>query len=242
MSSHDSAQAFLQENLARTAGLHAARRADPTLAASLHRLARWQAVRLRQTYPDLAGEPRYAAAIRFFENDLYGGGDFEDRDSDLARVVPVMSRMLPDKVIFTVAQAVELNVLSHELDAHLLECLPDPGAPFDVASYCSAYRAMARRDERVRQIGLIGAVGAALDSHVRKPLVRTALAMMRRPAHLAGFGALHDFLERGFRAFRDMHGAQAFLAIVTSREAALMDRIFAGDAAPFTDPMTARPA
>ncbi|MEO5702140.1 MAG: hypothetical protein ABIS17_06830 [Casimicrobiaceae bacterium] len=242
MSSHHSAQAFLQEQLARTARLHAARRADPTRAASLHRLARWQAVRLRQTYPDLAVEPRYAAAIRFFENDLYGGGDFGNHDSDLARATSVMSRMLPEKVILTVAEAVELNVLSHELDAALLDRLPDPGAPFDVASYCGAYRAMARRDERERQIGLIGAVGAALDAHVRKPLVRTALAMMRRPAHLAGFGALHDFLERGFRAFRDMHGAHAFLAIVTSREASLMDRIFAGDAAPFADPMGVRPA
>ncbi len=236
VSPHLTAPIALQEQLARTARLHARRRDQPALAAALRRLARWQALRLRQTYADLAAQPRYAAAIRFFENDLYGGGDFEARDADLARVVPMMVRMLPARVIHTVAEAVELNALSHELDAALIEHLSHPDADIDVAAYCRAYRTTDRRRDRERQIQLIGSVGSALDVHVRKPLVRSALVMMRKPAHLSGFGALHQFLERGFGAFRGMHGAEAFLAIITERESALMERIFAGDAAPFENP------
>ena len=68
------------------------------------------------TYADLAAQPRYADAIAFFLSDLYGGADFAQRDADLARVVPVMTRMLPGRVIATIGEATELNVLSQELD------------------------------------------------------------------------------------------------------------------------------
>ena len=207
------------------------------MAGALQRLAKWQSLRLRHTYADLAAQPRYTQAITFFENDLYGSGDFTKRDADLARVVPIMVRMLPERVIATVAEAVELNGLSHDLDTELLTRLPRLDAPIAVPQYCDAYRAMGGRELRERQIRLIGDLGAALDQHVRRPLVRSALLMMRKPAHVAGFGALHDFLERGFAGFRAMHGAEAFMRTVVDRETALMERIFRGDPAPFPDPL-----
>jgi hypothetical protein len=37
------------------------------------------------------------------------------------------------------------------------------------------------------------------------------LKLMRGPAHLAGLGELHEFLERGFNAFRGMGSASEFL-------------------------------
>ena len=106
--------------------LHARARRNPLLAGALDRVS---AVGRRggcaMTYADLAADPRYAGAIEFFQNDLYGGGDFAQRDADLVRVVPVMMRVLPEPVIVTVARAVELNALSQELDRALLVDLPD---------------------------------------------------------------------------------------------------------------------
>ena len=63
---------------------------------------------------------------------------------------------------------------------------------------------------------------------MQKPLVRTALAMMRQPARLAGMSALQDFLERGFAAFRAMGGAETFLATIEERETQIMDAIVGG--------------
>ena len=40
--------------------------------------------RLRTTYVDLAADPRYTAAVQFFQNDLYSGADYSRRDADLA--------------------------------------------------------------------------------------------------------------------------------------------------------------
>jgi len=147
-----------------------------------------------------------------------------------------MVRVLPGGVIATISDAMELSAVSRELDRALLEKLP-PRAPLSVETYCAAYRLLANRSARERQIALIVAVGRALDRYVGKTLTRSALAAMRQPARVAGLSALQDFLERGFAAFRQMRGADEFLATVETRETALMNAIFDGDCAPFSDPM-----
>jgi hypothetical protein len=226
----------LANALDRVLRLHAARSADASLAQALDRLSAWQARRLYNTYADLAVDPRYRVAVEFFQNDLYGSGDFARRDGDLARVVPAMGRMLPASVIATVARAVELNALAHELDRALIVHLPATENGIAVADYCRAYRATGEAPLRARQIALISEVGNALDRYVRMPMVGGALLMMRKPAHAAGLGALQAFLERGFDAFRRMKGARNFLATIDARERRINDAIFAGDDAPFPPP------
>lgn len=233
---------MLVTELANVARLRAERDANPILAGALQRLATWQARRLRMTYDDLAAQERYADAILFFQTDLYGSVDFAQRDADLARVVPMMVRMLPEAVIATIAKAVELDALSQTLDRALLARLPRADGQFSVAEYSRAYRRIGKRSERERQIRLIGEIGSRLAGFVQKPLVRAALAMMRQPARLAGFSALHDFLERGFVAFGKMGDATEFLATIDTRERALMEALLAGETAPFPDPLTPRAA
>ena len=103
-------------------------RAQP---ARLAELKAWQAQRLARTYADLVGQPRYAAATRFFLEDLYGPKDFSARDGELLRIVPVMERLLPDSALETAALAIELEALSERLDHALARALP-PG-PLDEA-------------------------------------------------------------------------------------------------------------
>ena len=228
-----SAETALIRELEHAQRLHQARQASPRLAAALDRIAGWQSRRLNATYADLVRDPRYA--IRFFQSDLYGPGDYSRRDADLARVVPLMVRVLPEGVIAVIAKAIELSALSHELDRALVARLGED-APLSVVSYCSAYRACDNRSERERQIALIVEVGTALDRYVHMPLLRSALAAMRRPARIAGVGALQEFLERGLLSFRGMKGAGEFLAVIKTRETAVMQAILAGVEAPFAEP------
>jgi hypothetical protein len=129
-----------------------------------------------------------------------------------------------------------LNALAQELDRSLLAYLPNAAGSFSVAEYCAAYRSMNDRAGRARQIRLTLAVGRALDSFVGSRLIRAALVVMREPARIADMMVLHDFLERGFRAFRRMRGADVFLATIAERETALMETIFEGASAPFVQP------
>ena len=231
------AQAVLVRELTRVQRLHAERAANPILAGALERLADWQARRLRATYADLAADQRYSEAIRFFQNDLYGAADFSRRDADLARVVPMLVRVLPESIIMTAAAAVELNALSQELDRVLLSRLSRANGYFTVADYCKAYRRAGNYPLRHRQIKLTVDVGTAIDRSVNNAFVRTALAMMRQPARLAGLSALQDFLERGFDAFKRMKGAQVFLALIDERETRINEAIIGGADDPFPAPV-----
>lgn len=225
----------MRDNLARVRSIRAASRRSGQDRTTLRT---WQADRLARTYADLLADPRYLPAARFFLEDLYGPKDFTERDDEVARILPTMTRLLPVSAVQTFALAVELDCLSEQLDAALTDALREANAPgkpllIDAAAYAAAFRKCANRAEREQQIALVGKIGVALDGLARKPLVAKAVEMMRRPAHAAGLGELHEFLERGFLAFRHMNGANEFLAIIDRRERQILKRLFAGDPDPF---------
>jgi hypothetical protein len=233
------AQTDLMTELERARRLHDERAASPRLASALDRIADFQARRLDATYRDLALDPRYRDAIAFFRSDLYGPGDFSRRDADLARVVPMMRRLVPAGAMATMTMAIQLSVLSQELDRALLHRL-DVDAPLRVATYCVAYRGCANRAVRMQQIALIGRIGSGLDRYVHSPLLRKTLAVMRVPAKAAGLATLQRFLERGVASFASMRGATEFLGTIATRETALMNEIFAGNDTPFPEPLDHR--
>ncbi len=231
-----SAYAALVGELLRVRAFNIERAANPILSGALERLGRWQSRRMAMTYADLAQSPSHSAAIAFFQSDLYSGADFSRRDADLARVVPLMVKVLPERVVASVATAMALNALSQELDRQVLAWMQRVDGHITVADYCRAYRRAGNLPARRRQIGMIVEVGTALDEFVRKRRVRGALRMMRRPAHLAGLGTLQDFLERGFAAFHRMNGAAEFLATIEARETAILEAIEGGANHVFPDP------
>jgi hypothetical protein len=197
----------------------------------LAELQRWQSRRLLRSHSDLRASPRYRKAIEFFFEDLYGGGDPRARDRDLARVQHVMERLLPRKALRALCLAIDLEVLSQQLDAEVVARLP-PG-PITVESYAEGYRRAARATDRARQIELIGVIGRYLDAVAHKPFVHGLVRLARGPAHAAGFGALQDLLERGLDAFEAMDGSEEFLAIIRDREIRSMKRILSRTPDPF---------
>ena len=219
----------LAEHLRRLKDLRGAGSARPVRLAELKR---FQSQRLARSYQDLASQPRYRAATAFFLDDIYGPKDFSARDQEMLRILPVMCRILPASAVETAALAIELEALSEDLDHRLAAALPE--GSLDDAAYAKAYRESSRRDERIRQIDLIEAVGRRLDALVKKPLVSQMLKLMRRPAHMAGMGDLQDFLEQGFASFREMKGADEFLATLRSREEKILSRLFSGAPEPFS--------
>jgi hypothetical protein len=231
----------LRDGVARVRALREAARADPVLGQDRLLVRAWQADRLARTYPDLLASPRYGAAAAFFLSDLYGPKDFSARDEAVGRIIPTMTRMLPGAALETIALAVELDALSEDLDQQLAAGLRrrQPGAralTITESSYADAYRAAGSRPARERQIWLVSHIGTALDRLARKPLIAGALRVMEAPARATGLGALHEFLARGFEAFRDMRGAEEFLATIEARESRINAQLFAGDEHPFETP------
>ncbi len=219
----------LAEAARAVAALRASIAADPGERARLHAVKQWQAHRLARTHHDLLSEPRHGMAARFFLDDLYGAKDFSQRDAELARIVPLMSALLPGAALATVADAVEMDALSERLDLDLARRLrAGKAAAIDEAAYAEAYRAGGSRAERERQLALIGSIGRSLDRLVRHPMLGRLLHAMAAPARLAGLSNMQDFLSRGFDAFRAIGGASDFLGRIERRERAILEALYAG--------------
>ena len=232
--SSEQAGARLAAQLRRVTELRRQARAHAELGDAHLALKAWQAARLARTYPDLLAHPRYGDAARFFFDELYGGRDYTQRDADVARILPKLIAMLPAAALSVIADAVELDALSEDLDMQMTIRLGGAGAAgLDDASYCDAFRACGTREARAHQLFLMRHIGDALDRLTRMPLLATTLKLMRGPARMAGLGALQEFLERGFHAFKAMRGAETFLATIEGREGRLLANIYAGAQDPF---------
>ncbi|WP_153117308.1 FFLEELY motif protein [Rhodocyclus tenuis] len=237
--SKEALAAALRRHLSAAAELR--RRAPPGSTEGDDRLAlrAWQAARLAESHAHFLASERFGEASRFFLDDLYGPKDFSERDEEVERILPMLVAMLPESALQAMALAVELDALSEDLDAAMIAELRRTAAPatapgrvgeIDVGRYVAAYVTVGRRPERLRQIALIGEVGAILEHLARKSLLSTLLKLMAGPAQLAGLGELHAFLAHGFAAFRRMgDDASEFLDGVARGEKRLLERLFAGD-------------
>ena len=205
---------------------------DPKLAL----LRQWQAERLADTYADLIQKRKYTLAGQFFLNDIYAAKDFSQRDNDLEYLYDVMSSILPKFLLALVENTIELNNLSKILDSQLLTVLEnDLGLTDHITPkmYTDGYRICNNYEQRKTQIDLILEVGRQVDLGTRIPLVGTAIRLASGPSQRAGWGDVHGFLERGFKAFKRMRGAKYFLHTVEKREMYILNQIFEGNTNPF---------
>lgn len=211
-------------------------RSKEKLSPEMALLRRWQSQRLAHTHADLLTDPHYRAAARFFLSDIYASRDFSHRDQSIEQIYRAMDDVLPPLMRKTLQQVVTLNNLTQRLDQELLHILTTELGMTDTLTaeqYTEAYRISDDYEERKQQIELIVQAGFGIEQLTHMPLVSTALRLAAIPAKLAGWADVHDFFERGFVAFRTMDGAALFLQTLSTRELALLDRIFAGKRNPF---------
>lgn len=227
----DSTLGRLYRQLHRVAALREQMRVHPEDQQDRDRLRQWQADRLGRTHRDLLESDRYGPAAKFFLTDLYGPGDCARRDADVMRVMPTAERLLPESGLKVLAQAIELDALSEELDYLMVVALRRIGGinPISAEHYVIAYRAVGEQARREHQIVLVSELGMTLDRLARKPLLGATLKLVSGPAHLAGLGELFSFVERGYQVCHKMGRANEFLKTIASRESAIMTALFNGD-------------
>lgn len=200
----------------------------------LKTLQLWQSVRLRGTFTDFLEDPKRRLAAEFFLTDLYGDFDVSSRDRDVERVLPIMRRVLPEKLLGAAADAIELAVLSHLFDLRLAKLMYELDyESLDDEHYGEIYRRSGLPRLRNHQIDLIVVLGITLDRAVSVPMIGQLLRLARGPARAAGLGALQSFLERGFAAFKALRGAREFVDEIARRERVVSQRLFAGHPDPF---------
>jgi hypothetical protein len=231
----------LQRRLACHQALHDPLQEPRNRLRWLGELRRWQAQRLETSFQRFLENPRLRPAARFFLTDVYGDHDFSRRDADIARVMPMMQRMLPTSLLATVADGIELGALTQAFDLRMaaqLQRLAPRRKRLDATLYAEAYRVVGLPRLRGHQIDLIREVGNGLANALRLPGVATLLKLSRGPAKAAGLAELQGFLERGVDAFTGLGDVAGFLDEIERSERAIAQRVFDGDENPFAaDPV-----
>lgn len=204
----------------------------------LGELRRWQAQRLERNFQRFLDDPRRRPAAHFFLTDVYGDHDFSQRNADIARVLPMMQKLLPAMLLDTVADGIELGALTQAFDLRTAEALQEIAPKrkrLDGTLYAEAYRRVGLPRLRSRQIDLIRHVGDGLSGALRLPGVGTLLKLSRAPAKAAGLAELQGFLERGVGAFTRLDSVGGFLDEIERNERSIATRLFAGHPDPFVE-------
>ncbi len=215
--------------------LRVERAASPELRQAVSATKSLQSQRFSGTYSDLLTDANYAAAARFFLDELYADRDFSARDTQFSRIASTLPKVFPAAVVGTACALADLHALTEELDqavaTALVDSRRDQSTGSDEASrYLFAWRKVGHEAQRRHQLQAVLALGEDLARLTRTPGLRTLLKLMRRPAHAAGMGALQQFLEAGFDTFaaltKQPGGAQAFLDLIAQREGFWLDTLF----------------
>ena len=227
-SARKTAAADFNEQMRRSNELHRSYIEDPAQLAQYDRFTDWQMHYLLTLFVDLHEQPGYGAAIDFTVSDLAGVG-ISDRDHDLERAAPIITRMLPQKALETIAAAAKLNARVLHFNLGIFDLLQVDGRLPETISeraYCAACRESSSLEECVEMVHVAIELGATLKSLVKVPLLGGMLRAMRGPAHAAGFAALHKFLDDGYTKFRAIPDIDLFLEEIDTRMTAFFEAIF----------------
>lgn len=222
----------IRQSVAAVSQLRQAAQEDTTLRAAIIDVKRFQARRFAGTYADLLRSGPYAAASRFFLEELYSDKDYAERDAQFSRIAGAIEKFFPAQVAHTAVRLAQLHALTEQLDFAMAQAWRSPGAQNlpAPARYVQAWREVQQRAERDRQLAVVLDIGQEMARLTRTPGLRLALKMMRGPAAAAGLTALQRFLEAGFDTFagmaRQRGQVEAFLDLIGSREAQLIALLF----------------
>ena len=227
-SKRKSAATKFRQSIRSSNELHIEYLEDARLLANYDRFANWQLEYLLPFFSDLHARKGYAEAIDFTMSDLAGVG-ISGRDRDLERASPAITRMLPLGALETIAAAAAMNARILKVNLGICKSLqvgnelPDR---ITIPDYCVACRDASSLEECVELVHLVIGLGRSLKSFIRLPMIGLTLSAMRIPAHAAGFGALQDFLENGYRTFRQIPDIEHFLEEIEVRMIDVFEQIY----------------
>ncbi len=228
LSNRKAAANRFRKYIRRSNELHAGYLENSHLLDAYERFAEWQLQHLLPYFSDLHARDGYGAAIEFTMNDLAGIG-ISRRDRDLERAAPVITNTLPLAALETIATAAEMNARILEVNIGICRCLivgNDLPARITEYDYCVACRKASSLEECAELVHLVTALGRTLQSLVHIPMIGMTLRVMRMPAHAGGFGALQEFLENGYRTFKQIPDIEHFLGEIEIRMVEVFERIY----------------
>ena len=109
------------------------------------------------------------------------------------------------------------------MDFELAKQLVNPEINRD--TYADAYIRCDNLAKRQQQIDYIRTLGNDLADVVKMKGISSLLFISRKPAKMAGVIALHEFLEKGFKSFKNLGNVQDFITPVMNKEHQILQQL-----------------
>jgi len=201
---------------------------DPVILNQYEYFLAWQVSYMSPFYDDFRTAKDYADAVDFVISDLTGIG-ISKRDQDMARLIPVMTKMLPKRALQALADAMRLNARILQINYSIYRDLygsRQENTDISERDYCLSCRRASKLDDCLELVSLTRRVGEDLDRIIRIPVLGVILRAMRAPARLAGFGDMQNFLEKGYSTFGTIGDIGKFLDEMSARMMEVFTRIY----------------
>lgn len=212
---------------------------NPQLFQRLQDVQAWQKQRMQRTHAQQFAEKNNALMAQYFLNRLYGGPDFDALAGQIARLTKYAhkaEKLIPDNAVKTGTAGVNLAILAVQLDEQvaqqLLQNYPAQ-APLTDEMMRQCYLQLDQGENRLKQLALLDQLGKSLDKYMRSFVVYTAFKMCKGAAAKYNFEVMYDFMQDGFLAMKPLKSAEKFVTGFTAVERQIIDKVHAGDPAPF---------
>ena len=190
----------------------------------------FQSNRLRREYVALSKMPQYTAVGEFFFTEMYGPRDFSRRDSEAQRLQHFL-HIVPGVAAEDVEEVLRLLELTNQLDNQMARLMQvrETGLKFSEAVYEQAYRDLENYDERFEQLKLVDRCLHNVFRISRHGLIGRALRGAGIIVRIAGIGAIHQFLLKGYDAIRPVREIDTFANTIYKHELKRLNQIYERD-------------
>lgn len=193
---------------------------DDVLKKNKIKLKDYQINKLKNTHSDLLNDENTSPATNFFLQEFYTYKDLTKRDEEFEKVLPMMIKIFPNKVLNMFNKAIYLDYITEELEYDLSIKL---NGKITDEKYHQLFKNKENYDRRKLQLDLVKEIGTELIYIVKLPFIYTTLKVMKKPAEIAGLTEMYNFLYNGYKIFKEMKNAEEFITKLYNRELKILN-------------------
>lgn len=196
----------------------------------VHQVQQWQIARVTQTHKAILNDPVVAKAAHFLLIEAYQGQDLSQISNQIEKMVPYLVAWLPEQLMETIEQLLQLNLLTARLDEALAHEIFEIQSHNQLteAIYTQAFLAVGGGQWRSQQLDMMSELSYLLEHHVKNAMLLRIFKWAKGPAYAANFKVLYDFLQSGLTAFKEVTSPSELINTVLAVEYAINHQMVTG--------------
>ena len=199
---------------------------SPKLKSLTWQVALWQKQRMQNVHGNLFQNVAYQELADFFQTELYNFDALDVLDGQLSLMLKQkvkLDRWLPNEILESLVEAMQLALLTIKLDQQLAIHLIRQKRELNDENLILISLEVNQKANRLRQLKLFQSVSHQLSRHAQSLLLRTSLKLAKSKLKERGFAPMYNYLDHGFHVMRSNRHAKDFFIHYAQQEQCFLD-------------------